>query len=326
MWDLLHAWREWLAGHDTAQLRVFGIAILWWGRLGKTLEFLGGLTVVIDLLGRTRMAAFHTTLRNRRTQLISRLRRWLAPRRKSPVRPARSRLLRPPGLQAFHLVGASATEVFLIVRYFEGGGGPIASTVVVLLSFSLVAYLAGIALGEAGYLITLVLLTALAAATLHLLRPRESPVVTRMVALHTRLRGCRAQLRSRWQGARTPGEEPPSPQPNPPRGDPPAFRAFVIAGTVVMGLFVFVTAHYHYAPPNDPMPVPVLVVLIVVLSPTIGGLVLGGGGYLLGLLLLEGLVVTTLGHLRTRAGLESRLKWIGLAVFVAGFSMDLLSS
>ncbi|MFI5610074.1 hypothetical protein [Amycolatopsis sp. NPDC051903] len=35
MGDLLHAWREWLAGHDTAQLPVFGVPVLCWGRLGK---------------------------------------------------------------------------------------------------------------------------------------------------------------------------------------------------------------------------------------------------------------------------------------------------
>ncbi|MFF4597264.1 hypothetical protein [Amycolatopsis sp. NPDC001319] len=326
MWDLLHAWREWFAGHDTTQLRVFGIAVLWWGRLGKTLEFVGGLTVVIDLLGRTKMAAFHTILRTRRTQLISRLRRWLTPRRKSPVRPVRSTPLRPPGLQAFHRAGAVAAAVLLFIRYLDGSDDPIASTVLVLLCLSFAAFLAGIGLGEAGYLITLVLLTALVAATLHLLGPRESAAVTRMEAFHATLRDCRAQLHARWQGARTPGEEPPAPQPDPPRGDTPAFRAFVIAGTVVMGLFLFVSAHYQYAPPNDPMPLPVLVALIAILSPTIGGVVLGGGGYLLSLLVLEGLVVTTLGHLRTRAGLESRLKWIGLGVFVVGFSMDLLSS
>ncbi|MGW4488082.1 hypothetical protein ACWEOE_30075 [Amycolatopsis sp. NPDC004368] len=191
MWDLLHAWHEWLAGHDTAQLRVFGVTVLWWGRLGKTLEFLGGLTVVIDLLGRQRMTVVHAALRDRRQRLVDRLRR-----RPVPARPARE----------------------------EG-------------------------------------------------------------------------LRVAWW-----------------------------VGTIVMGLFIFVATHYAYAPPGDPMPAGVVVLFIAVAAPTLGGFVVGGGGYLVGLLLVEGFVVTTLGQLPTREGLESRLKWIGLVVFVFGFSLDLLSS
>ncbi len=326
MWDLLHAWREWLAGHDTTQLRVFGIPVLWWGRFGKTLEFFGGLTVVVDLLGRTRMEAFHANLRKRRARLGATARRWRTPHRKSSPRPAMARPVRPPGLIAFHRVGAILVAVVLVVRYFQGGGGSITSTVLVMLSFSLSAFVLGIGLGEIGYLISLVLLTGLVGMTVHLLEPGEGRFITGLAAIHAALRDCRAQLRARWQGARTPGKEPPAPQANSNQRDPSGFRVFFIAGTVLMGLFLFVAAHYAYAPPNDPMPVPLLVALIVVLSPTIGGGVVGVGGYLLCLLLLEGLVVTTLGQLKTRAGLESRLKWIGLAVFVVGFSMDLLSS
>ncbi|WP_326834720.1 hypothetical protein VSH64_07290 [Amycolatopsis rhabdoformis] len=193
MWDLLHAWREWLAGHDTAQLRVFGVTVLWWGRLGKTLEFLGGLTVVLDLLGRQRMESVHAALRARRRRLVNRLRRRPAP---------------PPARSDAHEQG----------------------------------------------------------------------------------------LRVAWS-----------------------------LGTIFVGLFVFAGTHYAYAPPNDPMPVGVVVLFVALAAPILGGLV-GGGGYLLGLLLVEGLVVTTLGQLPTREGLESRLKWLGLGIFVFGFSLDLLSS
>jgi hypothetical protein len=192
MWDLLHAWREWLAGHDTTQLRVFGIVVLWWGRIGKTLEFLGGLTVVIDLLGRARMEQFHQTLRRRRARLLARLRR------------------------------------------------------------------------------------------------RAKPAVSRS-------------------------------------GDSTVWRAAFVVGTVAMGLFILVGEHYARAG-SDPMPLPVLLLFIVLAAPTLGGFVLGAAGYLVGLLLVEAFVVTTLGQLKTRAGLESQLKWIGLAIFMFGFSLDLLSS
>ena len=206
MWDLLHAWREWFAGHDTAQLRVFGLAVLWWGRIWKTLEFLGGLTVVIDLLGRKRMETFHASLRHRRRRLA----RWVP-----------------------YWVWA------VLRRPVPAGAAPVAA------------------------------------------RPEA----------HEK------GLRVAW-----------------------------FTGTAVLAFFLFAETHYAYAPPNDPMPLPIELMLIVILSPLVGGVVLGGGGYVLGLLLVEAFVVTTLGQLRTREGLESRLKWIGLAIFVFGFSMDLLSS
>jgi hypothetical protein len=184
---LLHAWREWLAGHDITHLRLLGIEVLWWGRIGKALEFLGGLTVVIDLLGRARMTAFHTALRRKRRRFFA----WVR--------------------------------------------------------------------GKAG----------------------------------------RASAKT---------------------GDPVGLRGFFVAGTVVLALFTFAAAHYAY--PDDPMPLPVLALFIVFAAPTLGGLVLGSLGYLL----LEAFVVVALGQLRTREGLESRLKWFGLAILVIGFSMDLLSS
>jgi hypothetical protein len=201
MWVLLHAWREWLAGHDITHLRVFGIEIRWWGRIGKALEFLGGLTVVIDLLGRERMEMFHATLRRRRTRLLGRWRRNRS----------------------------SAREM--------------------------------------------------------------NPVGTVSPA-STMQKGC------------------------------------FVAGTVAVGLFIFVTNHYanDYAGGGELMPPSVLVPFIVIAAPTLGGLVLGQVCYVAGLFLLEAFVVTTLGQLATRKGLESRLKWIGLWIFVFGFSMDLLSS
>lgn len=323
MWDLLHAWREWLAGHDTTQLRVFGVAVLWWGRLGKTLEFLGGLTVVIDLLGRARMEAFHATLRGRRARLVGRLRetrsRLVARLRGAPRReaPARSTPVRPPGLRACHRAGTVAAAVFLLLRYFGNAHDPMPTPVFVVLSFALVAPLAGVALGELAYLIGLLLLEALAAAVSGKRATSGDKKSFQAVLKHNH-----AQLRARWRGARTPGAPPPPPKTTAASPDPPGLRAFLIGGIVAVGLFLFVTEHYVDAPPNDPMPLPLL---IAVTATVVGGL-LGGGGYLLAILLLEAFVVTTLGQLKSREGLESRLKWFGLAIFVVGFSMDLLSS
>jgi hypothetical protein len=199
MWDLLHAWREWLAGHDITHLPVFGIEVRWWGRLGKTLEFLGGLTVVIDLLGRERMEEFHATLLRRRARLLARFRSNVTTDGEIPVKTVDPKTAHEKGL-----------------------------------------------------------------------------------------------------------------------------RVAFIVGTVAMGLFIVVATHYAYQ--GDPMPVPVLLLFIAIAAPGLGGFVLGPAGYLLGLLLVEAFVVTTLGQLKTREGLETRLKWIGLTIFIAGFSMDLLSS
>ncbi|MEV8607307.1 hypothetical protein AB0383_05000 [Amycolatopsis sp. NPDC051373] len=206
MWDLLHAWREWFAGHDTAQLRVFGIAVLWWGRIGKTLEFVGGLTVVIDLLGRQRMETFHASLRRRRRRLGRWIPRW----------------------------------VRTVLR-----------------------------------------------------RPAPEP--------------------------------PPVEQPRPDAHEK-GLRVAWFLGTAVLALLLFTVERFGQAPTDDLMPLPILVMFVALIAPTIGGFVLGGGGYVLGLLLVEAFVVTTLGQLKTREGLESRLKWIGLVIFVFGFSLDLLSS
>ncbi|MDQ0382641.1 hypothetical protein [Amycolatopsis thermophila] len=322
MWDLLHAWREWLAGQDTAQLRVFGIVVLWWGRLGKTLEFLGGLTVVIDLLGRTRMEAVHTHLRNRRIRLVSTMRRWRTGRRRS-ARSVPAKLVHPPGLIAFHRIGAIALVVFAEIEYWDVTGSAAAQTLGKL-SLVFVGWMLGVGFGEVAYVISLVLLNGLVGMTLHLLASSKAPAITKLTALHVTLRDWRAQLRARWQGEHVPATGPPKPPPPPP-GDPAGLRAFVIAGAVVAGFLVFAAAHYEdTSPNNDPTPIFVVVVTIAV-GVIIGGL-LGAVGYLVCLLLLEGLVVTTLGNLKTRAGLETRLKWIGLTLFAVGFSMDLLSS
>jgi hypothetical protein len=197
MWTLLHAWHEWLLGHDNRHLSVFGIAVFWWGRIGKTLEFLGGLTVVMDLLGRERMEVFHATLRRRRARLFARFRRD----RRIDDETAR--------------VSAVSSESAIL-------------------------------------------------------------------------------------------------------------RGFVIGGMVAMGLFLVAGNHYAGATGGD-MPLPVLVLFVAVAAPTLGG-VAGFLAYFAGLLLLELFVVMTLGQLKTREGLVSRLKWTGLWIFVVGFSMDMLSS
>jgi hypothetical protein len=50
------AWGRWFSGLEVdPQLSMGFLTILWWGRLGKIAAFLGGLTVILDLLGVERL-------------------------------------------------------------------------------------------------------------------------------------------------------------------------------------------------------------------------------------------------------------------------------
>jgi hypothetical protein len=46
----LHAWKVWLSGRTTGGLVLAGHSLLYWGRLGKLLEFVAGLVVVFDFV------------------------------------------------------------------------------------------------------------------------------------------------------------------------------------------------------------------------------------------------------------------------------------
>jgi hypothetical protein len=60
--DLLEAWRLWGSGQPTADLVLWGLPILWWGRIGKLAQFAGALTVVLDLIGPARLRAWGRAL------------------------------------------------------------------------------------------------------------------------------------------------------------------------------------------------------------------------------------------------------------------------
>lgn len=53
----LDAWMAWWGGKTLIGTTLWGIPILWWGRIGKLMQFLGGLTVVLDLIGPERLLA-----------------------------------------------------------------------------------------------------------------------------------------------------------------------------------------------------------------------------------------------------------------------------
>jgi hypothetical protein len=52
----LEAWQRWFAGQEIdPQLRLWFMSILWWGRVGKIATFIGGLTIILDLVGAERL-------------------------------------------------------------------------------------------------------------------------------------------------------------------------------------------------------------------------------------------------------------------------------
>lgn len=63
-----HAWYLWWHGCKLDNYAMWGISFVGWSRLGKLLEFFGGFTVVLDLVGPNRLREL-----GHRFQLLSRL-------------------------------------------------------------------------------------------------------------------------------------------------------------------------------------------------------------------------------------------------------------
>lgn len=57
------AWSLWWSGAKVDGLLMWGVPVLWWGRIGKLAQFAGGLVVIIDLLGSKRLRDMSTVTR-----------------------------------------------------------------------------------------------------------------------------------------------------------------------------------------------------------------------------------------------------------------------
>jgi hypothetical protein len=55
---LWEAWTWWFQGVPLDSVSLWGVPILWWGRIGKTAAFLGGMTVILDIVGPESIRAF----------------------------------------------------------------------------------------------------------------------------------------------------------------------------------------------------------------------------------------------------------------------------
>ncbi len=56
------AWKHWFDGETIGQMKLWGVSIFWWGRIGKLLQFLGGITIIAEIIGVTRLRKFGESL------------------------------------------------------------------------------------------------------------------------------------------------------------------------------------------------------------------------------------------------------------------------
>jgi hypothetical protein len=64
---LAQAWGLWLSGEPAAHLELWGLSILWWGRLGKIAEAVAGLAILADIVGPDGLRRFGRLLHGRFT-------------------------------------------------------------------------------------------------------------------------------------------------------------------------------------------------------------------------------------------------------------------
>lgn len=63
MWGLFDAWGNWSAGQSVTDEELWGLSILWWGRVGMGMEFLAALTIIAEIIGPNRLRILERTLR-----------------------------------------------------------------------------------------------------------------------------------------------------------------------------------------------------------------------------------------------------------------------
>ncbi|GAA0978493.1 hypothetical protein [Nocardiopsis tropica] len=64
--SLLDAWNLWWSGQQLTGHTLYGVPVLWLGRLGKLLAFLAGTTILLDVIGPARLMTWGRALRTER--------------------------------------------------------------------------------------------------------------------------------------------------------------------------------------------------------------------------------------------------------------------
>ena len=61
--ELLHIWGEWLNGAVDQDDLLWGISVLWWGRIGKLMQFAAAWVLVIEIIGPERLRGWGSSLK-----------------------------------------------------------------------------------------------------------------------------------------------------------------------------------------------------------------------------------------------------------------------
>ncbi|WP_096595782.1 hypothetical protein [Calothrix sp. NIES-2098] len=59
----LEAWQLWFSGQQTSSYLLWGMQILWWGRIGKVIQLISALTILAEIIGAERIRKFGKSLR-----------------------------------------------------------------------------------------------------------------------------------------------------------------------------------------------------------------------------------------------------------------------
>lgn len=62
--NLFDAWKAWIKCTSIQDSYLWGIKIIWWGRLGKIAQFLGGMTILVDIIGTDRVKDYAQSLKH----------------------------------------------------------------------------------------------------------------------------------------------------------------------------------------------------------------------------------------------------------------------
>jgi hypothetical protein len=61
--EIIEAWSVWLGGELPRDMDIYGISIVWWGRIGLVSQYLGALTIIIEIIGAAHIRSFSSKIK-----------------------------------------------------------------------------------------------------------------------------------------------------------------------------------------------------------------------------------------------------------------------
>lgn len=59
---LIDAWKLWATGVSVADYELWGLQILWWGRIGKFVQLIAAITIIAEIIGAKNLREFGRSL------------------------------------------------------------------------------------------------------------------------------------------------------------------------------------------------------------------------------------------------------------------------